>query len=134
MLSWNDGTDIARKIGPELKSATGFSTVMRSLSLPGAITPPHASLKKLACLHPLQFILLRSRPTWQSSQEVTKRIPGVSIQDQTDLLPTLRAKKSPAELDLMRAAISATAAGFLAILKTIRPGISEREIGRYPGL
>jgi Xaa-Pro aminopeptidase len=55
-------------------------------------------------------------------------VPGVSIEDQTNLRPSLRAVKSPAELKLMKLAVAATAAGFHAILPMIKPGVSERVI------
>jgi len=59
---------------------------------------------------------------------VAERVPGVTIEDRSGLLPGMRSIKSREELGLMRRAIAATAAGYEAAMRMIRPGIGEREI------
>ena len=46
------------------------------------------------------------------------------------LLPTMRAVKSAAEIGLMRKAAAATAAGYKAALKVLKPGVSEAAVQR----
>jgi Xaa-Pro aminopeptidase len=115
-------------IGPELKAATGFETVMRANVLPMALTAAARRTRRLACLHPFAVYPASVSPDLAVFQEITKRIPGVAIEDQTNLLPSLRAIKSSAELRLMNRAVAATVAGYNAALGMIRPGITERDI------
>ena len=118
-----------REIGPELKEATGFTTVMRAAALPAAVTAAARRGKKLACLHPFAVYPAAVSPDLAAFQQIAQRVPGVAIDDQTMLLLGLRAVKSTAELALMRRAIAATAAGFNAVLKgVIKPGVNERAI------
>ncbi len=116
------------EIGPQLKAATGFQTIMRVSALPAALTAAARRGKKLACLHPFAVYPAAVSPDLAAFQQVTQRMPGVSVEDQTMLLPGLRAVKSSAELKLMRRAMAATAAGFNAALKLIKPGVVERQI------
>jgi Xaa-Pro aminopeptidase len=114
------------EIGPELKDKTGFETVMRAGSIPAVLTASAKRGKAFACLHPFAVYPAAVSPDLSAFQSVAQRVPGVSIEDQTNLLPSLRAIKSPAELRLMQRAITATAAGFAAMIKLIKPGVSER--------
>ena len=117
-----------QQIGPKLKEETGFETVMRAGSIPAALTAAARRGKKFACLHPFAVYPATTSPDLTAFQSVTQRVPGVAIEDQSNLLPSMRAIKSPAELKLMKQAIAATASGFNVILKQIKPGISERVI------
>jgi Xaa-Pro aminopeptidase len=117
-----------QQIGPELKEKTGFETVMRAGAIAGSLTAAGRRGKKFACLHPFEVYPAAASPDLTAFQSVSQRVPGVSIEDQTNLLPALRAVKSPTELKLMQQAIIATAAGFNAILKQIKPGVSEGSI------
>jgi Xaa-Pro aminopeptidase len=116
------------QIGPELKAKTGFQTVMRANAIPAALTTAAKRGKKFACLHPFANYPAAVSADLSAFQSVAQRVPGVSIEDQSNLLPSMRAVKSAAELQLMKRAATATAAGFNAILKQIKPGISERVI------
>ena len=116
------------QIGPELKAKTGFETVMRSNGIAGAITAAGKRGKQFAALSPFSVYPAAVSADLAAFQSVSQRVPGVSIEDQTNLLPSLRAIKSPAELALMKKAISATVVGFGAVLKQIRPGSNERLI------
>jgi Xaa-Pro aminopeptidase len=116
------------QIGPELKNKTGFQTVMRAGSVAAALTAAGKRGKKFACLHPFATYPAAVSADLTAFQSVTQRVPGISIEDQTNLLPSMRAVKSAAELKLMKLAADATAAGFNTILKQIKPGISERVI------
>ncbi len=63
-------------------------------------------------------------------KKVSERVPGVAIEDRTQLLPSMRALKSPAELALIERAIVATTAGFEAGLRALRPGLREADVER----
>lgn len=115
-------------IGPELKLCTGFDTVMRASSLPAALTAAARRGKRLACLHPFATYPAAVSTDLAAFQEILRRVPGVSLEDQTERLPLMRAIKSPAELSLMRQAMQATAAGFASALRLIKPGVNERDV------
>ena len=117
-------------LGAALKERTGFKAVLRSNVLPAALTHAARRTKRLACLHPFSVYPAPVSPDLAGFRSVSERMPGVAIEDRTDLLPSLRSVKSPAELALMRRAIAATAAGYEAALKLIRPGVGEASIAR----
>lgn len=111
-----------------LRERTGFETVMRTPVLGRLLTQAARRCGRLACLHPLASHTAPVSPDLQVFRKVAERIPGVVIEDRSDLLAGMRAVKSPSELALMRAAVRATAAGFDAALRFIRPGVSEWQI------
>ena len=118
------------QIGSPLKERTGFTSVMRSNMLPRLLTGAARRAKRLACLHPFTVYPAAVSPDLAVFRQVSERVPGVTIEDQTQLLPSLRAVKSEAELALMRRAANATLAGFTAALSIIGPGVSELQIAQ----
>ena len=114
------------QIGSALKERTGFETIVRSEALPGALTAAARRGKELACLHPCSVYPGAVSPDMEAFRKVTERVPGVALEDRTNLLPSQRAVKSPAELRLIRKAIAITAAGYAAAMKVIRPGATEQ--------
>lgn len=115
-------------IGKSLKDQTGFETILRSNTLPGTLTAAARRAKKVACLHPFAVYPNPVGPDLSAFRQISERIPGLAIEDQTQLLPRMRAVKSEAELALMRHAVEATTAGYDAILKLIRPGLTEADL------
>lgn len=111
-----------------LKARTGFDCILRTPSLPSRLTEAARRTKRVACLHPFAPY----NATVSSDLEVFKRIadhvPGVVIEDRTQLLPRMRAIKSPAEVTLIEKAVAATVAGYEEALQFIRPGVTESEI------
>lgn len=118
------------RIGTHLKKQTGFETVMRLGKLPSLLAAAARRRKRLACLHPFAPHDQPVSHDLAVYRRVCERVPGVTIEDRTTLLPELRAIKSPAELRLMRRACKATAAGYDAALRVLRPGLSERALQR----
>ncbi len=112
----------------KLKAQTGFAQIKRTPYLPGMLTEAARRSKRLACLHPFASYTNDVSPDLEIFHKITQRVPGVALEDRTQLLPSLRAVKSPAELALMERAVLATAAGFDACFAAIRPGINEGEI------
>lgn len=117
-------------VGLDLKASTGFSTILRTNSLAGVLTTAVRRTKKAACLHPLAIYDAPVSPDLALFRKVSERVPGVSIQDQSQALGVMRMVKSPTELALMRAAAEATAAGYAAAMPFIRPGSSEASVQR----
>ena len=115
-------------IGAALRDRTGFKTVQRSRWLPHLLTFAARRTRRLACLHAFSVYPAPVSPDLALHRQVAERVPGVAIEDRSDLLPSMRAVKSPAELALMRKAIAATANGFAAALRMIRPGVNEGAI------
>jgi len=117
-------------IGTPLKQRTGFDAVMRTGSLPALLTGAARRAKRLACLHPFAVYPAGVSADLAAFRQVSERVPGVAIEDRTQLLPTLRATKSDTEIALMQRAIDATTAGYAAALRTIKPGVTEGDIQR----
>jgi Xaa-Pro aminopeptidase len=111
-----------------LRAATGFSNIKRTPYLPGMLTEAARRTKRLACLHRFASYTADISPDLDIFQKVVKHVPGAAIEDQTQVLPALRAVKSPAELALIECAAVATTAGFEACLHAIRPGIGEKDL------
>lgn len=116
------------QIGTGLKARYGLETIMRKRFLGRTLTVLARKRKRLACLHgpagpdaPVTADLAMYR-------KLAERVIGVSIEDRAELLPGLRSVKSKTEQRLMKRAIAASAAGYDAALRAIRPGADEAEI------
>ena len=122
---WEGYRDV---IGAALKKQLGFDSVLRTTYLAQAITGAARRAKRLACLHPFAVYPAEVSPDLKTYRQVAERVPGVDIEDRSQLLPQMRAVKSSAELALMRKAVAATVTGYRAALKIIRPGVTESKI------
>jgi Xaa-Pro aminopeptidase len=118
------------EIASPLKSRTGFETVMRTDSLSLMLTGAARRTKKLCCLHAFSVFPAPVSQDLEAYRKVSERVPGVSITDGVNLVPSMRAIKSPAELGLMRRAVEITTQGFATMVKQIRPGVNEQAISR----
>jgi Xaa-Pro aminopeptidase len=115
-------------ISSELKTQSGFTNIQRVGALPGTLTGAARRAKKLACLQPFSTYPAAVSPDLAVFRQVTERVLGVGIEDQTQLLVRHRAVKSETEMTLMRRAAAATIEGYSAALKTITPDKSERDV------
>ncbi len=111
-----------------LRASTGFDTIARTGSLPSRLTEAARRTKRFACLHPFTSYAAEVSPDFGVFKKVCEHVPGVTIEDRTQLLPGMRAVKSAAEVALIERAVAATTAGFEAALRFIRPGVTERAI------
>jgi Xaa-Pro aminopeptidase len=116
------------RIGTALKKQTGFETVMRTSHLPRFLLAAARKRRRLACLHPFATHDAPVSHDLQVYRKVAERTIGVAIEDRSTLLPELRALKSPLELKTMQRAVDATAAGYDAALKALRPGLTEKQL------
>lgn len=112
------------------KARTGFSSIKRSGYLPAMLGEAARRTKRLACLHPFAPYTAGVSPDLEIFRKVSERVPGVTIEDRTQLLPGMRAVKSPAELALTQRAVDITAAGFAAAIRAINTGVREKDIER----
>ncbi len=111
-----------------LKAKTGFNSILRTTYLPFRITDAARRTKRLACLHPFAPYTAAVSSDLEVFKRIAERIPGVAIEDRTQVMPAMRAIKSPAEVALIKRAVATTAAGFDSALRFIRPGVTEQEI------
>lgn len=122
---WDGYRDI---ISEDLREQTGFSSVMRTYRLPHWVLEAAKRTKRLACLHPLAAHTRPVSPDLDIFQKLATRVPGCTIEDRTDLLPTMRMVKSAAELKHIQNAIAATHEGIRRVMHAMKPGINEREL------
>ena len=116
------------EISTHLKASTGFSHIMRNGSLPAVLTQAARRTKRLACLHAFTTYPAPVSPDLAAFRQVAERVLGVTIDDRTQLLPTLRAGKSEAEIACMEMAIAGTTEGYTNVLKMLAPGVNEADV------
>lgn len=115
-------------LGAALESRTGIARVSRTGNIGGLVTGLASRSKTLHFMGP---IVSASAPVPKAMElygKVMARVPGVSMKDDSGLLPALRIVKEPRELDLIRKATAATGQGHLAAMKAVRPGMTEGEL------
>jgi Xaa-Pro aminopeptidase len=111
-----------------LRAKTGFDSIVRTNYLPARLTEAARRTKRLACLHPFTSYVSEVSPDLAVFKKVCEHVPGVAIEDRTQLLPGMRAVKSASELAMIKRAVAATTASFEAALRFIRPGVTEGAI------
>jgi Xaa-Pro aminopeptidase len=115
-------------LGSALRAKTGFESISRTCSLPVRLAEATRRTRRLACLHPFAPYDDDVSPDLALFKSMCERVPTAGIEDRTQILPSMRAVKSAAELALIERAILATTAGYQAALNTIRAGVREGEI------
>jgi Xaa-Pro aminopeptidase len=113
-----------------LKQRYGFETVMRTLAFPRMLTNAARLRKRMICLHPCSVYEAPPSADLALYRKVAERVPGCTIEERSNLIPSMRAVKSPAELDLMRHAIHITGEAFEALRRQMNPGVNERDLQR----
>ncbi|MHC4802272.1 MAG: aminopeptidase P N-terminal domain-containing protein [Planctomycetota bacterium] len=116
------------EISKALRDRTGFETVFRTDLLPRQLTAAAVRAKRLACLHPPADYNAPVSADLELFRKVAERIPGVSIEDRSDVVVKMRAVKSRNETALIQQAIDITALGFEAMMRASRPGINEFDV------
>jgi len=115
-------------IGKAMRGELGFGLIMRTGSLPDVLTSAARRGRRLACLHPFGNYNAPVSPDLLTFRKIQERIPGVMIEDRTDILRQMRSRKSDAEIALTRHAIEITAAGLDAALRVLHPGSGESPV------
>lgn len=117
-------------ITEELKRTTGFESIMRTTYLPRMLTQAGRKRKSFACLHPFSVYEAPVSGDLAAFRKVAERCIGISMRDETNLIPSMRAVKSKVEIEMMERAAAATAAGYRALARAIKPGLAEKEAQR----
>ncbi|HEY0008683.1 MAG TPA: aminopeptidase P family protein, partial [Tepidisphaeraceae bacterium] len=121
-------TGLRQSVSSELKKSLGIQTILRTGSLPGALTSALQRTKQAACLLPFAVYPAPVSADLAAFQQVAQRVPGVRIEDRTALLKLMRAVKSAGELKLIERAADITVAAFQQAIGHIRPGLNESQI------
>lgn len=116
------------EISAALRQKVGVETVFRLTHMPRFLTQAAARCRSLGCLHPLATYEQPVSPDLALFKKVAERIPGVSIEDRSDVLAGMRAIKSEAEVAMIQRAVDITAKGFDAAIRAIRPGMNEFDV------
>lgn len=117
-------------IGEELRARAGFKHVVRTDSMPNQLLYAARRCRTCACLQSVGSINAPVPADLAAWRKATERLCGVSIIDRTMLLNDMRSVKSAAEIAIMRRAAAATAAGFGAAMRAVKPGVREMTIHR----
>ncbi|MFZ4383266.1 MAG: aminopeptidase P N-terminal domain-containing protein, partial [Sandarakinorhabdus sp.] len=117
-------------LGSLIEQRTGVQRVLRSTALGGLATSLASRAKELHFLGPIVSANAPVPPALDLYGKIVARVPGTSIRDQSGLMTALRTVKEPRELDMMRRSMAATRAGHLAAMRAVKPGMTERELGR----
>ncbi len=115
-------------IGSDLRERLGIQSIFRLPMLGRFLNDSAQRTRSLACLHPLAQYDQPISPDLELYRKVAERVPGVSIEDRSDLLTDLRCVKSKAEIDQIQHAVDITADGFQNVLTNVRPGMREYEV------
>ena len=115
-------------VSASLKSRYGIETIMRTNSFSRFLLESAKRAKRFACLHPFSPHTAPVSADLAIIRESTARIPGSTIGDQTQLLPSMRAVKSAAEIACVQRACDITAVGFAAALLAAKPGRTEFDV------
>lgn len=116
------------EISAALRERTGFETVVRTGMLARLLLEAARRTKKLACLMPLSAHTAPVSQDLEVFRRSAERIPGCSIADRTQIIALMRAAKSSAEVACIRRAGDITAAGFEAVLRSLKPGLNEFQV------
>jgi len=116
------------EIGSELRQRTGLKAIFRTNQLPRFLTAAAIRSKSLACLHPLANYDQPVSPDLAIFKQIAERVPGVVIEDQTELPAKHRAVKSRNEVKMIERAIEITHAGLTVAFAAIKPGMNEYDV------
>lgn len=117
-------------IDAALRGATGFTWIMRTTYLPRTLTTAARRAGKMACLHPFAAHTANPTPDLALFRKVQERTVGISIEDRTTLIGSMRVTKSKPERALVKQAVDATLVGIDALLGAMKPGANEKELER----
>jgi len=116
------------EISSKLKAKYGVGTIMRTTAFARFLLEATKRAKRFALLHPLSAHTAPVSPDLDVFRRSAERIPGSSFVDHTQLLAVMRAAKDTHELALMQRAADITAKGYEAVLRGLKPGITEFDV------
>jgi len=116
------------EISSKLRGKYGVGTIMRTTAFARFLLEATKRAKRFALLHPLAAHSAPVSPDLDVLRKSAERIPGSSFVDHTQLLAVMRAAKDAEEIALMQRAADITAKGYDAVLRGLKPGISEFDV------
>ena len=116
------------KVSAALREKTGIKSIFRLDKLPLHLSEAARRGKALACLHPLAAHTQPVSPDLFVFKQVAERVPGMRIDERSDELAQMRSVKSRNEIAMLQRAIDITAAGFEAVMRSIKPGMNEFDV------
>ncbi len=116
------------EISSKLRGKYGAGTIMRTTAFARFLLEATKRAKRFGLLHPLAAHTAPVSPDLDVFRKSAERIPGSSFVDHTQLLATMRAAKGPEEIALMQRAADITAKGYDAVLRGLKPGITEFDV------
>jgi Xaa-Pro aminopeptidase len=116
------------EITKALRDRMGFKSVFRLDKLPMMLHDAARRSKRLACLHPLAQHTQPISPDLEIFKRVAERMPGISLEDRTDLIAQMRSVKSNVEIAALQRAMDITARGFEAAMRSLKPGMTEFDL------
>jgi Xaa-Pro aminopeptidase len=118
-----DSADLARDLGLPSRPAGDLAPVADSLA---ALGLPFHTLRDFAAADFAQADSLTRGGAFMAA--LADRHPGLAVQDAHPVVDRLRARKSPAELALIRKAAEISAEGHLALMRGIAEGLHEYDL------
>lgn len=119
---------LREEITESLRERTGFKTIYRTNRLPILLRDAARRSGKLACLHALATHTQPISRDLAIFQRITQRLPGVTIEDMSDLPAKLRAVKSSTEVKVIQQAVDISASAYNAVLARLQPGMNEFDV------
>ncbi len=119
---------IRQSVGSELRKETGFTSIMRTPSMPMVLKDVASRSKKFATLMPLAGVdnpISKDLAMWN---DVAARTTGCEIHDCSHVIPALRSVKSSAEVKTIQEAVDITANGFEAAMQFVSPDVNEFKV------
>lgn len=116
------------ELGSALRARTGMGTVMRTTMLPRLLLESARRTRKLACLMPTAAYNAPVSADLEIFRRQAERLPGLVIEDRTEIIAEMRSAKSAAEIACVEHAGAITAHGFLAAMRGMRPGLNEFDV------
>jgi Xaa-Pro aminopeptidase len=118
-----DSGDLARELGLPSRSGDELTGVLDSLAATGL---PVYTLRDF---EDADFAAADSLTRGgQIVRALAQRHPGLEVRDAAPIVDRLRARKSPAELALLRRAAEISVAGHRAAMQTVAPGLHEYDL------
>ena len=117
-------------LGRGLELTTGFASVRRMASLPGALASAILTGESNQAVF-LGPVVGYNRPMLRQLEvlrDATARIPGASVAMDREIVPAMRQAKDELEVELVSRAIANTSEGLRRAMREIEPGMTEFEL------
>jgi Xaa-Pro aminopeptidase len=118
------------EIGAELRERTGIATIFRLNMLSTQLLDAARRARALSLVMPLATHTAPVSGDLEIFRRVCERVPGCGIVDRSQLLASMRARKSAMEIACIEHAGLITGLGFHVAMATLQPGMNEFDLQR----